>query len=233
MSDGVSARLAEQLAYYRARASEYDEWWCRRGRYDRGPAPNAQWFGDVAELDRALDGFNPRGKVLELAGGTGIWSEKLLRYADQLTVVDASAEVLAINKAKLRSERVRYVEANLFEWAPTDQYDVVFFAFWLSHVPESKFEQFCSLVRRALAKRGRVFFIDSRREPTSTASDHNPADKDGISLRRLNDGRTFEIYKIFYDGPALERRLSGLGWNATVQCTQQYFLYGSCVEADA
>jgi demethylmenaquinone methyltransferase/2-methoxy-6-polyprenyl-1,4-benzoquinol methylase len=28
--------LAEQLAYYRARASEYDEWFQREGRYDHG-----------------------------------------------------------------------------------------------------------------------------------------------------------------------------------------------------
>ena len=31
------ALLAEQRAYYRARAPEYDEWWQRHDRYDRGP----------------------------------------------------------------------------------------------------------------------------------------------------------------------------------------------------
>jgi hypothetical protein len=29
--------LAEQRAYYEARAPEYDEWWQRRGRFDLGP----------------------------------------------------------------------------------------------------------------------------------------------------------------------------------------------------
>ena len=38
--------LLEQLAYYRARAAEYDEWWLRQGRYDRGAALNAQWFAE-------------------------------------------------------------------------------------------------------------------------------------------------------------------------------------------
>jgi hypothetical protein len=28
--------LADQIAYYRARAGEYDEWFLRQGRYDRG-----------------------------------------------------------------------------------------------------------------------------------------------------------------------------------------------------
>lgn len=29
--------LHHQIAYYRARATEYDEWFYRQGRYDRGP----------------------------------------------------------------------------------------------------------------------------------------------------------------------------------------------------
>lgn len=47
--------LAEQLAYYRARAGEYDQWFLREGRYDRGPehrAPNGsgRWHnGTVAD----------------------------------------------------------------------------------------------------------------------------------------------------------------------------------------
>ena len=36
--------LASQRAYYRARASEYDAWFLRQGRYDRGEAHRAQWF---------------------------------------------------------------------------------------------------------------------------------------------------------------------------------------------
>lgn len=66
------ADLAEQLGYYRARAAEYDEWWFRRGRYDRGPNLNARWFEEAAELDQTLAGFGPRGRVLELACGTGL-----------------------------------------------------------------------------------------------------------------------------------------------------------------
>jgi len=35
-----SGPLKEQLEYYRARAAEYDQWWLRQGRYDRGAALN-------------------------------------------------------------------------------------------------------------------------------------------------------------------------------------------------
>lgn len=35
--------LAEQLAYYRARAREYDKWFRREGLHDLGEEHNARW----------------------------------------------------------------------------------------------------------------------------------------------------------------------------------------------
>jgi hypothetical protein len=48
---------------------------------------------------------------------------------------------------------------------------------------------------------GRVFFVDSRREPASTACDHirPEVSSSPIARRKLNDGREFRIYKVFYD----------------------------------
>jgi hypothetical protein len=49
MTDEVTGLLAEQACYYRERAGEYEDWWFRRGRYDRGADANARWFAEVAE----------------------------------------------------------------------------------------------------------------------------------------------------------------------------------------
>jgi hypothetical protein len=32
----IECLLTEQARYYRERAGEYEDWWYRRGRYDRG-----------------------------------------------------------------------------------------------------------------------------------------------------------------------------------------------------
>ncbi len=131
--------------------------------------------------------------------------------------MDASPEVLAINRGRLLSPKVKYVEADVFAWTPPMQFDVVFFGFWLSHVPPERFEAFWSLVQRALRPEGRFFFIDSRYEPTSAARDHRLPERTATTLtRRLNDGREFQIYKIFYDAEALQGRLAQLGWDALV-----------------
>ena len=135
---------------------------------------------------------------------------------------------------KMRAQQnTRYIEADIFQWQPAEQFDTIFFSFWLSHVPPGRFTEFWQLVRRCLAPGGRVFFIDSRHEPTSTAVDHRLPDSDTTILRRrLNDGREFQIYKVFYDPADLTARLAELGWQFDIRQTGHYFLYGAgCLRA--
>jgi ubiquinone/menaquinone biosynthesis C-methylase UbiE len=221
--------LDEQRAYYRARAREYDRWWAREGRFDHGRAANARWFEEVAALERALDEFGPEGEILELACGTGLWTRRLIAHARHITAVDAAPEVLEINRDRVGSERVRYVQADLFEWTPPEaQFDLCFFSFWLSHVPESRFADFWDKVRLALRPGGRVFLIDSARSDTSGASDHSaPTEGDQTALRRLDDGSEFQIVKRYYDPRRLERKLADLGFEVAVRSTGEYFIHGA------
>jgi demethylmenaquinone methyltransferase/2-methoxy-6-polyprenyl-1,4-benzoquinol methylase len=162
-----------------------------------------------------------------LACGTGLWTQHLLDYAQQITAVDAAPEVLHLNQQRLQSDRVRYVPADIFTWSSPEKFDVIFFSFWLSHVPHSHFESFWQTVARSLQPAGRVFFIDSRYEPSSTAQDHRLASPQADTLvRRLNDGREFKIVKIFYERDALAQRLRQMGWQMRVEETPHYFLYG-------
>src|SRR5262249_52209792 len=62
--------LADQVGYYRRRAGEYD----------------ATAYGDVAvargRIARLVTEMQPTGKVLEIACGTGLWTEALAGHAD-------------------------------------------------------------------------------------------------------------------------------------------------------
>jgi demethylmenaquinone methyltransferase/2-methoxy-6-polyprenyl-1,4-benzoquinol methylase len=219
--------LQEQIAYYDARASEYDEWFLRRGRYDRGPEWSRKWFDEVSEVASALEAFAPAGQVLELACGTGLWTQWLVGYAEHVTAVDSSDKMLTLNRARVGESKVDHVKANIFSWRPGKQYDVVFFSFWLSHVPPEHFADFWNLVRGCLRPNGRVFFVDSLYDETSTARDHRLEGRDATTMtRRLNDGQEFRILKVFYDPDELANRLADLGWNAQVRRTPTYFLYG-------
>jgi demethylmenaquinone methyltransferase/2-methoxy-6-polyprenyl-1,4-benzoquinol methylase len=224
--------LAEQLAYYRARAAEYDDWFYRHGRYDRGEELNAAWRAEVAELRTALAGLldelGDPPDVLELACGTGLWTPQLAARARRLTAVDGSAEVLEVCRARLAdTTTVELVQADLFDWQPASGYDLVFFSFWLSHVPPERLESFFELVRGALRPGGSVFLIDSAYDQTSTARDHRLGAPDDVTVERLlDDGRRFRIYKVFHQPDELAARLAGLGWSFELRRTAHYFIYG-------
>jgi len=220
------AILAEQKRYYSARAPEYDDWWFRRGRYAHDP-PHVRegWFADQRELETILDAFTPDGEVLELAAGTGLWTRHLVRHATRVTAVDASPEVLALNRARVDASNVDYVVADIFAWQPTQTYDVCFFGFWLSHVPESRFDDFWKKVAAALRAGGRVFLVDGAAQQAAHTSRQT---SDERTVRTLADGREFEIVKRFWEPDDLASRLASLGWRFAFRCsTNGHFLYGS------
>lgn len=218
-----------QIEYYRARAPEYDQWFLRQGRYDRGPEFRARWFAEVDAVREVLAGSGIGGRVLELAAGTGLWTERLLMQADHVTAVDTSPEVLDINRARTGTDRVTHVRADCLSWKPTERYDAVFMGFWLSHVPPDRFDGFWrEVVAPALEPGGRVFFVDSRYDPASTARDHVLEGESATEVTRvLNDGRRFRIVKVFYRPEELASRLRGLGFEIPVRETEHFFIYGS------
>jgi SAM-dependent methyltransferase len=221
--------LAEQVAFYRARAHGYDDWWMRRGAYDLGADMSDEWNRQIDQIEKALDTFSVSGKVLELAGGTGWWTERLARAANELTVVDSSPEVLELNRGRTGRSDVDYVVADVFSWEPHHVYDIVFFSFWLSHVPRSRFSEFWSLVRSCLAPDGRVFLIDNHNDPLASVDIKDPYVlhyEPDRHIRRLDDGREYHVVKIMYEPQELEAELKDLSWTAQMRATR-WFIFGS------
>ncbi|MGH3348764.1 MAG: class I SAM-dependent methyltransferase [Nocardioides sp.] len=208
--DGSWSLLAEQVAYYRAMAPEY-----LQGMLD---------LPGCAELEKALDDFRPTGDVLELACGPGTWTPQLLHHATTVTAVDASPEMLSIARERVADDRVRFVLADLFEWRPDRRYDVVFFGFWLSHVPLERFAAFWGLVGDSLVPGGRVFFVDdAHRGPDELIE----GAESSTVRRRLRDGTAFRAVKVPHTTSELEARLIRLGWDIRVSTTVGPFYWGA------
>ena len=192
--------LAEQVEYYRRRAGEYD----------------VTAYGDVTtardRIARIVAQMAPQGDVLELACGTGLWTEALAARARSLTAVDAAPETLAIARERVGSRPVTFEVADVFAWTSPRRFDVVFFSAWLSHVPTDRFDGFWHQLRELLADGGRVLFVD---EPVQSREkeDWVPG-ADGVVQRRLEDGSTYRIVKHFLDPDVLLPRLRALGWDA-------------------
>jgi hypothetical protein len=180
-------------------------------------APDELALAALGTLTGLVESYCPPScRCLELAAGWGRFTRPLLGVCERLTAVDASGEMLAINREFNGDERQEYVEANLFEYVPKARYDLVFAGFWLSHIPETRFEPFWDMVADALAPNGCVVMVDDGIRDSDGVSTfaNDPTGSD--AHRKLWDGREFTIVKNAYNPSELERRLGDLGWSAEV-----------------
>jgi demethylmenaquinone methyltransferase/2-methoxy-6-polyprenyl-1,4-benzoquinol methylase len=204
--------LAEQLTYYRRRAAEYDR----------------TAFGDLEAAGRRIAGIvaalRPTGDVLELACGTGMWTGALAGWADTMTALDAAPEMLAAARARVPDRRVGYMLADVFGWQPARRYDTVFFAFWLSHVPPDRFDQFWALLRDWLAPGGRVLFVDEH--PGAADKELYPDPGGYLVERRLADGSVHRVVKVLAGADEIGHRLSVAGWRSAIRADGPDWLVG-------
>lgn len=215
MTDEV---LASQADYYRRRAGEYD----------------ATAYGDLvaarARIARLVAELQPTGTILEIACGTGLWTEALAPRADSLTALDVAPEALAIARERVTSSNVTFEVADIFAWQTSARFDVIFFSAWLSHVPTRRFDEFWHLLRGLLADGGRVLFIDEHID--ERAKETYLTDDNEIVERELQDGTTYRIVKNFVDPDQLERRLRDLGWECRITRDDAHWVW-VCGEARA
>jgi len=220
----------EMRDYYAARAPEYDDWYLRRGRYSRGPARDLAWHAELDQVTAWLDRVPFAGELVELAAGTGWWSP-LLAQKGELSMYDANPGPLEIARERLVAHHLRAHHHVRDAWAAPDrEVDGLFLGFWLSHVPETRLSGFLDLVSRWLRPGGRLAFIDSLPDPESGAIDHGPVAADGISLRRLEDGREFRIVKVHRSAEEMASILAGAAFgDVHVERTGRFFLMGTAV----
>lgn len=205
MTDDV---LAEQVGYYRSRAGEYD----------------ATAYGDVetarGRIAGLVAGMGVRGRVLEIACGTGLWTEALAQDAESVLALDAAPEAIAIARERVREGNVAFEVADVFGWEARERFDVVFFSAWLSHVPDERFAGFWEKLRGLLGDGGRVVFVD---EPDDVRGKEAYVGGE-IVQRRLEDGRVFRIVKNFVEPGALTRRLAALGWDCAIERDEDWLI---------
>lgn len=192
--------LARQQEYYDGRADDWPRW-------------IAHYVAPVEDrLDEALGRCALDGDVLDMACGTGFWTAKLARRAASVTALDGSAAMLAGVEA-LGLPNVHPLRADLFDWHPPTQWDAVFFANWLAHVPELRFDAFWATVDAAMLPGGRAVVVDVASEERRIEEEVVEHEELGpITRRRLKDGRRYDVVKRYWEPDELLARLEPLGW---------------------
>jgi demethylmenaquinone methyltransferase/2-methoxy-6-polyprenyl-1,4-benzoquinol methylase len=157
--------------------------------------------------------------VLEIACGTGYWTQLLACSAASVTATDVNDEVLEIARAKPQ------VQTNV-ELRREDAYALPSFpqrfsgglaGFWWSHVPKARLRPFLTGLHRAFAPGATMVFLDNAYvQGSSTPISRRDADGNTYQRRTLSDGSTHEVLKNFPTEEELRYALSGLARNVKV-----------------
>jgi ubiquinone/menaquinone biosynthesis C-methylase UbiE len=175
-------------AYYAARAPEYDRVYSK---------PERQ--ADLREIERWLPQLLAGRRVLEIACGTGYWTQFIAPTAAQLVAVDTSAEVVNLACARVAPERASFVLADAYRLpARAGGFDAAFAGFWYSHVPRQRVREFLVELHRALAPGALVVLVDNRYvDGSSTPIGAHDEHGNTYQMRPLDDGSTREVLKNF------------------------------------
>jgi len=175
--------------YYAKRAPEYE-------RIYHKPERQSDLRLLRESVSRALAGR----RVLEVACGTGWWTEVLAATALSVVATDINDEVLAIAKAKpIDRSRISFQRCDAFELNGAEGvFDAALAAFWWSHLRRAQLKQFLAGLRRRLQPGSVVVFIDNIYvEGSSTPISRRDAEGNTYQTRRLDDGSTTEVLKNF------------------------------------
>jgi ubiquinone/menaquinone biosynthesis C-methylase UbiE len=204
-------------SYYVARASEYD-------RVYQKPERQA----DLRQIEAWLPAVLPGATVLEIACGTGYWTQFIAPVASAVVAIDSAPETLQIARQRVAASNVQFQVGDAFALAQTGRsFDAAFAGFWFSHVPLERQREFLTGLNAALTPGARVVLLDNLFvEGSSSAIAEQDGNGNTYQSRSLSDGSTHRVLKNFPTEAQLHALATeGLGEVAAYRRWQYYWAF--------
>jgi SAM-dependent methyltransferase len=217
---------AAMARYYAERAPHYERVYHKPERQE-----------DLAQL-RARVAPTFAGKtVLEVACGTGYWTEMIAHSAEAIVALDFNEEVLQVARSKpIPAGKVKFLQADAFALPELpDRFEAALVGFWWSHVPKSRLPAFLAGLHQRLIPGATVMvfdntFVEGSSTPLSRKdSDGNPlsqrdAEGNTYQQRVLDDGSTHQIVKNFPTVDELRATLQGSAADMNISFLKYYWI---------
>jgi len=179
----------EMHAYYAERAPYYDAVYLKPERQS-----------DIEFLSNYLPGQLSGRDVLEIACGTGYWTQHIAKSARSVLATDGTTEPLEFAKLRPRHRcNVKFLLANAYSLtSELGLFNACFAGLWFSHIPVGSRAAFLSGLNQRLTPGSKVIFIDNNQTQlrdfpiAETDSDGNT-----YQHRSLNDGSVHRVLKNF------------------------------------
>ena len=202
----MSQSDSSMQSYYAARASEYDNVYRKP---ERQP--------DLRAIERWLPPRFAGHAVLEIACGTGYWTQFIAPHAAAVVGVDSAPDTMQIAERRVSKGKVRFVTGDAYALSPDlGEIGAAFAGFWFSHVPRSRQREFLLGLGKLLQPGAKVVLLDNRYvEGSSTQIAEQDSDGNTYQTRTLSDGSTHRVLKNFPTEAELQAAIAGLGQAGT------------------
>ncbi|MHB1198114.1 MAG: class I SAM-dependent methyltransferase [Polaromonas sp.] len=187
--------------YYAARANEYDQIYLK---------PERQ--ADLRTIERWLPEVLSGRTVLEVACGTGYWTQFIAPSSASVVALDSSPETLHVARTRVPQDKVHLLSGDAYSLPfPSSTFDAGFAGFWWSHVPRSRITEFLRGFHTALIPGAKVVFLDNLFVPdSSTPISERDAEGNTYQSRPLSNGTVHRVLKNFPSREELVSSVAGL-----------------------
>lgn len=201
--------------YYSKRAPEYEQ------VYEK---PERQ--AELEWLRQRLPALFRGRTVLEVACGTGFWTQFIAVHARAVYACDINEPVLEIARDKGLPARVHFFRADAvsLDGVPAGC-NAAFAGFWWSHVKKDGIARFVANLAARLEPGSQVVILDNRfHEASSTPLSRRDAQGNTYQMRKLASGESFEVLKNFPTPAELTEAVRPVAREARLEALQYYWL---------
>ena len=203
-------------AYYAARAKEYDQIYAKPERQT-----------DLRLIEQWLPSRFEGARVLEIAAGTGYWTQFIAPVAASVLGLDSSVETLHIAQTRPNNARAQWLVGDAYALpASRELYDAAFAGFWFSHIPLARQKEFLLGLNKTLQSGARVVMLDNLYvEGNSTPLTAPDPEGNTYQIRKLADGSSHRVLKNYPNEFDLCELVAAFGVQPTYTQWQYYWAF--------
>lgn len=196
--------IKEIAAYYKERAPWHDAY--------MSYTSNQEMEKLLKPIINDFEKYIINKDILEIACGTGNWTEVLAKRAASILATDVNNSVLQIAQNKKYNNNVTFMVMDAYSLENIDRrIDAAFAADWWSHVPKSMIPTFIENLHNRLGHNAKIIIVDMFPKKSDLADCYNDDEGNLIGRRKLPDGREYAVIKNFYSEKDIKNIFKNLG----------------------
>jgi ubiquinone/menaquinone biosynthesis C-methylase UbiE len=206
----------DMIIYYAKRAKEFEQVYQKPERQS-----------DIIKLARILEKEFSGRDVLEIACGTGYWSQRIASTARLVFALDINRNTIEIAKSKhYHKSNVYFFVANMHHLpVMKGKANAVFAGLTWSHIPLQRIDEFLYKINSTINQSGKVIFLDNTYVEGESESIFSKDELGNTYQKRtLLDGTEHVVIKNFPNEEFIHSKLKNHVRNITLSYLKYYWI---------